>query len=88
MEGKPEPNLEILPQASPSSNQQPFESLHHKQKLIEFHRIKTWRIKMQKSELIFALSLLAFVATVPVEDKSRPLMELECRFGNFCDQFV
>lgn len=50
---------------------------------------------MTKFELFLAtvtLSLLFIVGAVPVAKnilrKGNGTMELECRFGNFCDQFV
>lgn len=49
---------------------------------------------MMKFEVFFAtvsLSLLLIVGAVPVKKilrKGNATMELECRFGNFCDQFV
>lgn len=34
------------------------------------------------------LSSFCFCAAVKVEESDKMLMELDCRFGNFCDQFV
>lgn len=51
------------------------------------------RCTMLKSELIL-LALLSVVGAMPTRNnsngvgKSSTVLELECRFGNFCDQFV
>lgn len=48
---------------------------------------------MRKAEVLVLSWLAVTVGAVPVNNRTKGgtdkrLLELECRFGNFCDQFV
>lgn len=43
---------------------------------------------MGEVEVLLLSWLAVTVAAVPVMESDKRSLELECRFGNFCDQFV